>query len=170
MRNLRLYPITIIGDKSMSEPVMAGTGPVIQMGAKRPSAFHRGVLRTAALSLIGVLSATAVMLPVQAAQSADTVYSIQSTKAQHGLMLDVAQAGARLVAVGDRGHILYSDDQGQNWTQAKVPTRQLLTAVYFVDATHGWAVGHDAQILMSSPGSGFCVLGFWLLVLGSGSS
>nr|WP_246237895.1 YCF48-related protein [Pseudomonas akapageensis] len=120
------------------------------MGAKRPSAFHRGVLRTAALSLIGVLSATAIVLPVHAAQSADAVYSIQSTKAQHGLMLDVAQAGARLVAVGDRGHILYSDDQGQSWTQAKVPTRQLLTAVYFVDASHGWAVGHDAQILVSS--------------------
>ncbi|NWA46672.1 hypothetical protein HX889_54515, partial [Pseudomonas reactans] len=38
------------------------------------------------------------------------------------------------------------------WTQAKVPTRQMLTAVYFVDDKHGWAVGHDAQILASSDG------------------
>ncbi|UVJ46599.1 YCF48-related protein [Pseudomonas sp. LS1212] len=120
------------------------------MGAKRPSAFHRGTLLTAAFSLIGVLSATAATMPVQAAQSADAVYSIQSSKAARGLMLDVAQAGARLVAVGDRGHILYSDDQGTTWTQAKVPTRQLLTAVYFVDASHGWAVGHDAQVLVST--------------------
>ena len=57
-----------------------------------------------------------------------------------------------MVAVGDRGHILYSDDQGKTWTQAKVPSRQLLTAVYFVDDKHGWAVGHDAQILASEDG------------------
>jgi photosystem II stability/assembly factor-like uncharacterized protein len=30
-----------------------------------------------------------------------------------------------------------------------MPTRQLLTAVFFVDDKHGWAVGHDAQILAS---------------------
>jgi len=67
-------------------------------------------------------------------------------------MIDVVHAGKRLVAVGDRGHILYSDDQGTTWTQAKVPTRQLLTAVYFVDDQHGWAVGHDAQVLASTDG------------------
>ncbi len=67
-------------------------------------------------------------------------------------MLDVVHAGQRLVAVGDRGHIVYSDDQGKSWTQAKVPTRQLLTAVFFVDDKHGWAVGHDAQILASDDG------------------
>lgn len=67
-------------------------------------------------------------------------------------MIDVVHAGKRLVAVGDRGHILYSDDQGSTWTQAKVPTRQLLTAVYFVDDKRGWAVGHDAQILASVDG------------------
>ncbi|MBP5143586.1 WD40/YVTN/BNR-like repeat-containing protein, partial [Pseudomonas chlororaphis] len=87
-----------------------------------------------------------------AASAADTVYSTESAKASKGLMLDVVHAGSRLVAVGDRGHILYSDDQGQTWTQAKVPTRQLLTAVYFVDAQHGWAVGHDAQVLASEDG------------------
>lgn len=33
-----------------------------------------------------------------------------------------------------------------------MPTRQLLTAVFFVDDKHGWAVGHDAQILASEDG------------------
>ena len=60
--------------------------------------------------------------------------------------------GKRLVVVGDRGHILFSDDQGSTWTQARVPTRQLLTAVFFLDDKRGWAVGHDAQILTSSDG------------------
>ena len=81
-----------------------------------------------------------------------TVYSQTSNKASHSLLIDIAKAGPRLVAVGERGHILFSDDQGQSWTQARVPSRQLLTAVYFADAKHGWAVGHDAQILASTDG------------------
>lgn len=81
-----------------------------------------------------------------------SVFALESAKASSSLLLDVTHAGNRMVVVGDRGHILYSDDQGKSWTQAKVPTRQLLTAVYFVDDKHGWAVGHDAQILASSDG------------------
>jgi photosystem II stability/assembly factor-like uncharacterized protein len=79
-------------------------------------------------------------------------FALESNKASRSLLLDVTHAGSRMVVVGDRGHILYSDDQGKTWTQAKVPSRQLLTAVYFVDDQHGWAVGHDAQILASSDG------------------
>jgi photosystem II stability/assembly factor-like uncharacterized protein len=33
-----------------------------------------------------------------------------------------------------------------------VPTRLTLTAVFFADDQHGWAVGHDALILHSSDG------------------
>ncbi|MCI0910933.1 WD40/YVTN/BNR-like repeat-containing protein [Pseudomonas putida] len=79
-------------------------------------------------------------------------YSTESAKASQSLLIDAAHAGKRLVVVGDRGHILFSDDQGKTWTQARVPTRQLLTAVFFVDDKRGWAVGHDAQILASNDG------------------
>ncbi|HCN47135.1 MAG TPA: hypothetical protein DIT18_16985 [Pseudomonas sp.] len=90
---------------------------------------------------------------VEAAASQDAqVWSTVSAKSDKGLLLDVTKAGARLVMVGERGHILFSDDQGKTWTQAKVPSRQLLTAVTFVDDKHGWAVGHDAQILASNDG------------------
>jgi photosystem II stability/assembly factor-like uncharacterized protein len=79
-------------------------------------------------------------------------YSTESAKASQSLLIDATHAGKRLVVVGDRGHILFSDDQGKTWTQARVPTRQLLTAVFFLDDKRGWAVGHDAQILASSDG------------------
>ncbi|MDH1053148.1 YCF48-related protein [Pseudomonas alcaligenes] len=106
-----------------------------------------------ALSLLSVCSvlAFAAPLPLQAADAA-TITSIESPKAVTSLLLDIAHAGKRLVAVGDRGHILFSEDAGRNWVQARVPSRQLLTAVYFVDDKHGWAVGHDAQILASDDG------------------
>ncbi|QVN09655.1 hypothetical protein JYG35_15010 [Pseudomonas rhodesiae] len=117
----------------------------------RPRAARRVALLATALSLFG---AVAWPTAVQAASDtpAAAVFAIESPKAAKGLMIDVVHAGKRLVAVGDRGHILYSDDQGATWAQAKVPTRQLLTAVFFVDDKHGWAVGHDAQILSSTDG------------------
>ena len=69
------------------------------------------------------------------------------------LLLDLAAAGDRLVAVGERGHVLLSDDRGANWRQAKsVPTRAMLTAVFFADSEHGWAVGHDETIINSVDG------------------
>jgi photosystem II stability/assembly factor-like uncharacterized protein len=67
--------------------------------------------------------------------------------AAHSLLLGIARAGDRLVAVGDRGHVLLSDDAGANWRQVLVPTRAMLTAVSFPDDRHGWAVGHDGVIL-----------------------
>jgi photosystem II stability/assembly factor-like uncharacterized protein len=128
----------------MSEPVM---GVVFF----RPKATRRVALLATALSLLGVV---ALSTPAHAATetTAAAVFAIDSPKAAKSLMIDVVHAGKRLVAVGDRGHILYSDDQGTTWAQAKVPTRQLLTAVFFADDQHGWAVGHDAQILATTDG------------------
>lgn len=79
-----------------------------------------------------------------------TTPAMNSSMAAHSLLLDVVKAGKRLVAIGERGHIIYSDDQEQSWQQAKVPVSTLLTAVDFVDERHGWAVGHGAIVLHSS--------------------
>ena len=63
------------------------------------------------------------------------------------LLVDGAHLGNRIVAVGDRGYIAYSDDHGASWQRAKAPPAPLLTAVFFVDGKNGWAVGHDTVIL-----------------------
>jgi len=73
--------------------------------------------------------------------------------AAHALLIALARAGERLVAVGDRGVIVLSDDRGANWTQAAgVPVQALLTGVCFFDSRHGLAVGHDEVILVSGDG------------------
>ncbi len=66
--------------------------------------------------------------------------------------LDVAAVGERVIAVGERGHVLVSEDGGSNWDQAQVPARSMLTAVAMVDERHSWVVGHDAVILHSADG------------------
>ncbi len=71
--------------------------------------------------------------------------------ALRGTLLDLALAGARLVAVGERGHVLLSDDQGKSWRQAQsVPTRATLTCVHATDARTLWAAGHGGVILGSA--------------------
>jgi photosystem II stability/assembly factor-like uncharacterized protein len=54
--------------------------------------------------------------------------------------------------VGQRGHILTSDDNGSSWQQAEVPVSTDLVAVHFPSASQGWAVGHDGVILHSADG------------------
>ncbi|GAB3369525.1 YCF48-related protein [Lysobacter rhizosphaerae] len=63
-----------------------------------------------------------------------------------------AVAGQRLVAAGARGHIVYSDDQGVTWKQAKVPVSADLTALHFASAHEGWAVGHEGVVLHTRDG------------------
>jgi photosystem II stability/assembly factor-like uncharacterized protein len=75
-------------------------------------------------------------------------FSEPARLASRSLLIGVASAGERLVAVGDRGHVLLSDDKGRTWVQAdSVPTQALLTGVCFADARRGIAVGHDEVIL-----------------------
>jgi len=67
-------------------------------------------------------------------------------------LLGAAQAGARLVAVGERGIVIVSDDAGARWRQVPVPASVTLTAVRFADAMHGFAVGHGGVVLASADG------------------
>jgi photosystem II stability/assembly factor-like uncharacterized protein len=71
-----------------------------------------------------------------------------SPLATASLLVDVARTGGRLVAVGERGHVVLSDDGGETWRQSgSVPVQTTLTEVFFVDDRRGWAVGHDALVL-----------------------
>lgn len=71
--------------------------------------------------------------------------------AAKSLLLRVVNTGKHLVAVGERGNLVVSND-GEHWAQVQVPVRSMLTSVWFADDQHGWAVGHDAVILATSDG------------------
>lgn len=100
------------------------------------------------------LAALCALTPSTAFAVADLLETpARSTElAAASLLNDVTRAGddERLVAVGERGHIIYSDDGGANWTQASVPVSVTLTGVDFGSASHGWAVGHSGVVLHSS--------------------
>lgn len=88
-------------------------------------------------------------IPIINAQPQDAIVAPLASKS---LLLDITIVDeTKLVAVGERGHILLSND-GELWQQAKVPVQATLTAVYFIDESRGWAVGHDATILATKDG------------------
>jgi len=83
----------------------------------------------------------------------DIEYAVHSKFAPHTLLLGVDQAGDRLVAVGEYGHVVFSDDKGETWTQADaVPTQVTLTSVDFVSDKVGYAVGHDSTVIKTEDG------------------
>ena len=71
------------------------------------------------------------------------------------LLLDAALSGNDLIAVGERGAIARSTDNGRTWETISSPTRATLTGVAFATQAAprtGWAVGHDAVIIGTTDG------------------
>ena len=103
--------------------------------------------QTIPISVSFLIASLLCTLPATADEQSE-----QARLASHSLLLDITRANTRLITIGERGHVLISDDNGQSWKQILVPTRSQLTAVYFLDGKHGWAVGHDAVILSTIDG------------------
>jgi photosystem II stability/assembly factor-like uncharacterized protein len=116
---------------------------------------------------VAIVTAFLITSLLYALTAAADEQSEQAKLASHSLLLDITRADARLVTIGERGHVLISDNNGQSWEQILVPTRSQLTAVYFLDDRHGWAVGHDAVILFTNDGgqnNGFAIGAYGLFL------
>lgn len=66
-------------------------------------------------------------------------------------LIGISEVGSKLIAVGDRGHILSSAD-GKTWQQVPSPADVMLNRVRFRDDKTGFALGHDAAILATRDG------------------
>lgn len=114
------------------------------------SAVRRGLLWGALALGLAEGSAHAQVptpAPLQASPAQRVAHATQAA------MLGAAWADKRLVAVGDQGIVLLSDDGGQHFRQAPgVPVSSTLTDVWFVNGQQGWAVGHWGVILATEDG------------------
>lgn len=105
--------------------------------------------------LAGCAAAAAAPPPAPLEQVPAPIHAYASSE----MILAATRAGQRLVAVGDHGVVLLSDDDGRSYRQARtVPTSATLTGVSFSDARNGWAVGHLGVILHTSDGGETWVL------------
>lgn len=101
----------------------------------------------AALAAALLCSGAAVARAQEEPQPAIPARLAPSSLLTAGVVVD-----GRVVAVGERGHVLVSTDGGATWIQSEVPVRALLTGVRFHDERVGWAVGHDDVILKTEDG------------------
>ncbi len=62
-------------------------------------------------------------------------------------MIAGALAGSRILAGGEHGVIIYSDDQGQSWHQAAVPVSTSITDIGFATDKVGWATGGFGAVM-----------------------
>lgn len=86
-----------------------------------------------------------------ASQAEETELNTLAVKASQRLLMDIKEIyNGRLITVGERGHILVSDDQGERWRQIRIPSEALLTKIYFTSDKVGWAIGHEQTILKTT--------------------
>lgn len=78
--------------------------------------------------------------------------ALQQSSPSTALLLTIESAGDRLVAAGEQGVIIFSDDGGVSWRQSSVPVSTLITDLHFFDTQTGWAVGHDGIVLVTVDG------------------
>ena len=67
-------------------------------------------------------------------------------------MIALVQVDGRLVAAGERGRILVSDDHGVSWKVASTPTHHTLTSLFFSGPKTGFATGHQGVLLRTEDG------------------
>lgn len=111
--------------------------------------------------LMGLLAAVTMTLGGQALAAApqgqapipQLMPAVRTPSAATATIYGATRAGSRIVAVGEHGVVLLSDDNGRHFRQAQsVPVRAMLTSVSFADAQSGWAVGHAGVILHTGDG------------------
>ncbi|MGB5331169.1 MAG: YCF48-related protein [Woeseiaceae bacterium] len=112
--------------------------------------MNRGRVFAVHLSVVALVIAGYVIANEDKAISFPMLPAIKSESAQASLLLDATSSGERLLAVGEQGHILFSDDQGSSWRHADVPVSLAITAVAFAAADEAWATAHDGVLLHSA--------------------
>lgn len=145
---LGALPVAVLADGAPAAPAtVAPTSATSATSAASAAATPgAGAAVEAKPSLAGPLG------PVGAVTAARLRPAVLARDAARSVLLGAATAGKRVVAVGERGIILLSDDAGKSWRQAAVPVSVTLTAVRFADAKNGVAVGHAGVILVSADG------------------
>jgi photosystem II stability/assembly factor-like uncharacterized protein len=116
--------------------------------------FGRFLTRSPALFCIFLLAGS-VQTSFAAMQNSFDILNenaILVRNAVHAVLIGIATAGKRLVAVGEHGVIIYSDDNGQSWRQAIVPVGVTITTVAFATPEVGWAAGAYGVILHTNDG------------------
>jgi photosystem II stability/assembly factor-like uncharacterized protein len=115
--------------------------------------------RYALLALLAALVCVAVCRSASAQASASASVSTQAPapaglaiRPDRVILLDLARSGDALLAVGERGVVLRSRDNGGSWQAVGTPATRTLSGIAMADGLHGVAVGHGGTVLRTFDG------------------
>ena len=142
----------------LSLPLAARMTPVATIKPAEPATVPEAPAADPAAATTAEAAAPATADAGPAAAPLDTAgkddpsaqMSEKMPRASKSLLLDIVKTASGYVAVGERGHVLHSDD-GRSWAQLVVPTRSALTSIAIADGQL-WVGGQDGVILHSTDG------------------
>ncbi|WP_454744012.1 WD40/YVTN/BNR-like repeat-containing protein [Cupriavidus necator] len=143
----------------MSRYEIEFAGSPASLRKKGVSAGRRQLLIGAVASSAAVLAATLTVRAGAAPAAAEAPLLDPLRRAsplranpERAMLTAITRAGQRLVAAGEAGIVIVSDDHGKSWRQARVPVSVTLTSLSFVTPRDGWAVGHGGTVLHTTDG------------------
>lgn len=102
--------------------------------------------------LLRVIFCMFLLLGGNAYAGIDARPALQLPLSNKAVMLDLETNNTNVFAVGERGIILRSADEGASWEQLDSPVDVTLTGISFSSEKEGWIVGHESTILHSVDG------------------
>jgi photosystem II stability/assembly factor-like uncharacterized protein len=102
--------------------------------------------------LLRIICCMFLLLVGNAYAGIDPRPALQLPLSNKAVMLDLETHKANVFAVGERGIILRSTDEGASWEQLDSPIDVTLTGISFSSEKEGWIVGHESTILHSVDG------------------
>ncbi len=99
-----------------------------------------------------IIAGTCALASVARSEGGVRPGTVVDIKPDRIILMDIARAGDRLVAVGERGFALLSDDSGKSWRAVGTPVSRTLTGVAFEDDKRGVAVGHGGTLVRTEDG------------------
>ena len=106
--------------------------------------MNRGFLGTPLLLVFSLFALAPLAVFAEESESSEL-----ARLAPRSLINDAIVSGTALVAVGDRGHILFAPREEDPWKQVSGPSRAMLTSVASDQKDGLVAVGHKSTILLS---------------------
>ena len=90
------------------------------------------------------IAMASVWLP---AQASEPVASAIVIKAEKSVLFDLVRFDSKLVAVGERGLVMQSADEGKSWTGALSPTNRTLNSIVYLGNKTAVAAGHGGTLM-----------------------
>jgi len=100
--------------------------------------------------ILGGVALALAMTSLYPAYAGEAVASPIVYQVQHSALFNMTRFDGKLIAVGERGLVMQSVDEGKTWTGAPTPTNRTLNSVVYLGDKMGVAVGHGGTVMRTA--------------------